>query len=171
VSEFSKWMTSRSHYWSVGPTASETIFDGGLRKSTMAQCTAIYDTDVTGYKQTVLVAFQQTEDYLVSLWLLARQIEQQQGTVASAQRLLDVATGRYTDRARPVLKRLRRPIDVSRESASGDYTPRTTDDEQCEVDRGFGRWLERQPAPVGGGGNGEAAMMCCSSCLQIFTCR
>jgi outer membrane protein TolC len=62
TSKFSKWMTSPSRYWSVGPTASETIFDGGLRKSTMAQYRALYNVDVAGYKQTVLVAFQHPAD-------------------------------------------------------------------------------------------------------------
>jgi outer membrane protein TolC len=70
ASKISKWMTSPSRYWSVGPTASETIFDGGLRKSTMAQYTALYDADVAGYKQTVLTAFQQTEDSIASLRLV-----------------------------------------------------------------------------------------------------
>jgi len=103
ASKFSKWMTSPSRYWSVGPTASETIFDGGLRKATMAQYTALYNADVAGYKQTVLVAFQQTEDSLASLGLLTRQIEQQQETVASAQRYFDVATARYTTGLDPYL--------------------------------------------------------------------
>jgi NodT family efflux transporter outer membrane factor (OMF) lipoprotein len=103
ASNFSKWMTSPSRYWSVGPTASETIFDGGLRKSTLAQYTALYNADVAGYKQTVLVAFQQTEDDLVSLRLLAQQIEQQRGTVASAQRNFEVATARYTTGLDPYL--------------------------------------------------------------------
>jgi len=95
ASQFSKWLTSPSRYWSVGPAASETIFDGGLRKSTMAQFAALYDADVAGYKQTVLTAFQQTEDALVSLRLLAQQIELQQETVTSAQRNFDVASARY----------------------------------------------------------------------------
>jgi len=103
ASKFSKWMTSPSRYWSVGPTASETIFDGGLRKSTMAQYTALYDADVAGYQQTVLVAFQQTEDSLASLRLLTQQIEQQQETVASARRNFDVATARYTTGLDPYL--------------------------------------------------------------------
>ena len=103
TSKFSKWMTSPSRYWSAGPTASETIFDGGLRKSTMAQYRALYNADVAGYKQTVLVAFQQTEDYLASLRLLTQQIEQQQGTVASAQRYFEVATARYTTGLDPYL--------------------------------------------------------------------
>jgi len=103
TSKFSKWMTSPSRYWSAGQTASETIFDGGLRKSTMAQHRALYNADVAGYKQTVLVAFQQTEDSLSSLRLLTQQIEQQQETVASAQRSFDVAIARYTTGLDPYL--------------------------------------------------------------------
>jgi NodT family efflux transporter outer membrane factor (OMF) lipoprotein len=103
ASKFAQWMTSPSRYWSVGPTASETIFDGGLRKATMAQYTALYNADVAGYKQSVLVAFQQTEDSLASLRLLTQQIEQQQETVASAQRYFDVATARYTTGLDPYL--------------------------------------------------------------------
>jgi outer membrane protein TolC len=60
------------------------MFDGGLRKLTTARYAALYNADVAGYKQTVLVALQQTEDSLASLGLLTRQIEQQQETVASA---------------------------------------------------------------------------------------
>jgi NodT family efflux transporter outer membrane factor (OMF) lipoprotein len=103
ASKFSNWMASPSRYWSVGPTASETIFDGGLRKSTMAQYTALYNADVAGYKQAILVAFQQTEDSLASLRLLNQQIEQQQETVASAQRYFEVATARYTTGLDPYL--------------------------------------------------------------------
>ena len=103
ASKFSQWMTSPSRYWSVGPAASEIMFDGGLRKSTMARYAALYNADVAGYKQTVLVAFQQTEDSLASLGLLTRQIEQQQETVASAQRYFDVATARYTTGLDPYL--------------------------------------------------------------------
>ncbi len=103
ASKFSKWLTSPSRYWSVGPTVSETIFDGGLRKSTMAQYRALYDADVAGYKQTVLTAFQQTEDSLASLRLLTQEIEQQQETVASAQRNFDVASARYRTGLDPYL--------------------------------------------------------------------
>jgi NodT family efflux transporter outer membrane factor (OMF) lipoprotein len=103
ASKVSNWMTAPSRYWSVGPTASETIFDGGLRKATMAQYTALYNADVAGYKQTVLAAFQQTEDGLASLRLLTQQIEQQQETVTSAQRYFDVATARFTTGLDPYL--------------------------------------------------------------------
>jgi NodT family efflux transporter outer membrane factor (OMF) lipoprotein len=103
TTKVSKWMTSPSRYWSVGPTASETIFDGGLRKSTVAQYKALYDADVANYRQTVLTAFQQTEDYLAAQRLLTQQIEQQQEVVQSAQRYLDVASARYRTGLDPYL--------------------------------------------------------------------
>jgi NodT family efflux transporter outer membrane factor (OMF) lipoprotein len=103
ASTFSKWLTSPSRYWSFGPTASETVFDGGLRKSTMAQFTALYNADVANYKQVVLAAFQQTEDNLAALRLLTQEIEQEQETVASAQRFSDVASVRYKTGLDPYL--------------------------------------------------------------------
>nr|WP_246410255.1 efflux transporter outer membrane subunit [Granulicella aggregans] len=103
TTKFSKWMTAPSRYWSAGPTASETIFDGGLRKSTVSQYRALYDADVANYRQTVLTAFQQAEDYLVSQRLLKEQIAQQQEVVQSAQRYLEVATARYRTGLDPYL--------------------------------------------------------------------
>ena len=69
----------------------------------MAQYAALYDADVAGYKQTALSAFQQTEDSLASLRLLTQQLEQQQDTVASAQRNFDVASARYRTGLDPYL--------------------------------------------------------------------
>jgi outer membrane protein TolC len=43
----------------------------------------------------VLAAFEQAEDNLASLRILALQIEQQQDAVVSAQRYLSVASERY----------------------------------------------------------------------------
>ena len=103
ASKLSSWITSPSRYWSVGPTASEIIFDGGLRKSTVAQYVALYNADVATYKQTILAALQQTEDYLASLRLLTQEIEQEQETVASAQRYLEVASARYKTGLDPYL--------------------------------------------------------------------
>ena len=53
----------RRCFWSLGASASETIFDAGLRKATVAQYTAQFNADVAAIEQTVLTAFQQVEDY------------------------------------------------------------------------------------------------------------
>ena len=84
-----------SRFWSVGPAVSETIYDGGLRRAAVRQYTAIYDADVAGYRQTVLTAFQQVEDALAAVRILARQIEQQQMAAQSAQKVVELETARY----------------------------------------------------------------------------
>lgn len=84
-----------SRFWSVGPSVSETIYDGGLRRATVRQYTAIYNSDVAGYRQTVLTAFQQVEDALAAERILSQQIEQQQMAAQSAQKFVDLETARY----------------------------------------------------------------------------
>jgi NodT family efflux transporter outer membrane factor (OMF) lipoprotein len=90
-------------FWSVGSAASETIFDAGLRKATITQYTATYNADVATYRQTVLTAFQQVEDYIATLRITSAEIVQQDIAVKSAQRFLDIATARYQTGLDPYL--------------------------------------------------------------------
>ena len=90
-------------FWSLGASASETIFDAGLRRATVAQYTATYNADVASYKQTVLTAFQQVEDYISSLRVLSQQLSRQQAAVESAQRYLTIAMARYQTGLDPYL--------------------------------------------------------------------
>jgi len=89
------WLTWPARFWSVGPSLSETIFDGGLRSATVAQYRAAYDQAVANYRQTVLTAFQQVEDNLASLRILSQEIAQQDQAVASSQYYVNLATDRY----------------------------------------------------------------------------
>jgi NodT family efflux transporter outer membrane factor (OMF) lipoprotein len=89
------WLTWPARFWSVGPSLSETIFDGGLRSATVAQYRAQFDQSVATYRQTVLMAFQQVEDNLASLRILSLEIGQQDQAVASSQRYVAIATDRY----------------------------------------------------------------------------
>lgn len=82
-------------FWSLGVSASETIFDAGLRKSTTAQYTAQYNADVASYKQTVLTAFQQVEDYIATLRVVSAQLERQREAVQASQKSLTLETARY----------------------------------------------------------------------------
>ncbi len=56
-----------SRFWSVGPSISETVYDGGLRRATVNQYIATYNADLAAYRQSVLTAFQQVEDYLAEV--------------------------------------------------------------------------------------------------------
>ena len=84
-----------SRFWSIGPTASETIFDAGLRRATVNEFIEAYNSDVAGYRQTVLTAFQEVEDALAAVRILSQQVGQQQEAVQSAQRVVDLEIARY----------------------------------------------------------------------------
>jgi hypothetical protein len=59
------------------------------------QYTAIYNADLAAYRQTVLTAFQQVEDYLAAVRIYSHEIQRQQEAVKSAQEYLDLALPRY----------------------------------------------------------------------------
>lgn len=84
-----------SRFWSVGSSASETVFDAGLRRATVNQYVATYNADVASYRQTVLTAFQQVEDYLAAVRILSQQMQQLQVAVQSAQKYVELEKGRY----------------------------------------------------------------------------
>jgi len=88
-------LTWPSRFWSVGPSISETIFDAGLRRATVNQYLAVYNADVAGYRQTVLIAFQQVEDYLAAERILSKQIQQQQQAEQSAEQYFKLALARF----------------------------------------------------------------------------
>jgi NodT family efflux transporter outer membrane factor (OMF) lipoprotein len=92
---FTHWISWPSRFFSVGPAATETLFDAGLRRATMQQYRAQYDETVANYRQTVLTAFQQVEDNLASLRILSGEIQYQDTAVKSAQKTLAIATDRY----------------------------------------------------------------------------
>jgi NodT family efflux transporter outer membrane factor (OMF) lipoprotein len=83
-----------SRFWSVGPSFSQPIFNAAL-KADLRQYIAIYNADEASYRQTVLTAFQQVEDFLSQTRILSQQIEQQRLALASAQSSLKLEMGRY----------------------------------------------------------------------------
>ncbi len=83
-----------SRFWSVGPSFSQPIFNAAL-SAELHQYVAIYNADTFSYRQTVLTAFQQVEDYLAQTRILSQQIQQQRAAVDSAQTALNLEMGRY----------------------------------------------------------------------------
>jgi len=86
----------RSRFWSLGPALAQVIFDAGLRRAQTAQAIATYDENVANYRQTVLNAFQEVEDSLSGLSVLAQAAQTQQQAVDASQRALKIANDRYT---------------------------------------------------------------------------
>jgi NodT family efflux transporter outer membrane factor (OMF) lipoprotein len=92
-----------SRVWSIGPTVSETVYDGGLRRATVNQFIATYNADVASYRQTVLTAFQQVEDNLVAVRILSQQVLKQEQATSSAEEGLKLETARYETGVDPYL--------------------------------------------------------------------
>ncbi len=94
-SKIKNLMDSAGRFWSAGPTLSETVYDGGLRRATVNQYIATYNADLAAYRQSVLTAFQQVEDALAGVRILSRQIEHQQAVISSGEKALEIEQGRY----------------------------------------------------------------------------
>ncbi len=92
-----------SRFWSIGPSVSETVYDGGLRRATVNQYIATYNGDLAAYRQSVLTAFQQVEDSLAEVRILSQQIERQQEAVDSSRKFLKLELGRYNSGIDPYI--------------------------------------------------------------------
>lgn len=84
-----------NRYWSLAPSVSETLFDAGKRKAVLAQYQAQYQANVATYRQTVLTAFKEVEDYLVASRQLADQVGKQQQALDDYTRYRNIALTRY----------------------------------------------------------------------------
>jgi NodT family efflux transporter outer membrane factor (OMF) lipoprotein len=91
----SNWFNWPSRFWAVGPSLSETLFDAGRRRATKESAIAAYDGNVANYRQTTLTAFQQVEDNLVVLRILAGESQQQRDATAAAEETLRIFMNRY----------------------------------------------------------------------------
>jgi NodT family efflux transporter outer membrane factor (OMF) lipoprotein len=94
-SSLAQWFTAASHFWSVGPGISQTVFDGGLRRAQTDAARAAYDGTVATYRQTVLAAFQGVEDNLAALRILERENAVQDEAVTAARKSVDLTTSQY----------------------------------------------------------------------------
>ena len=81
--------------WSIGGTASDTLFQGGSQVAAVANARANYDQYVANYRQTVLSTFQSVEDELLALRVLQKESEYQNQAVKHAQTAADVALNQF----------------------------------------------------------------------------
>ncbi len=95
-SDLSKIIGAANGFWALGANVAETLLSGGRRRAQVDFATSGYGASVANYRQTVLTAFQEVEDSLSGLSVLAQAAETQQLSVEAAQRALAIANDRYT---------------------------------------------------------------------------
>jgi NodT family efflux transporter outer membrane factor (OMF) lipoprotein len=81
--------------WAVGPTLSQTIYDGGARSAVSQIAAGSWDEMVANYRQTALTAFQQVEDNLAALHTLHLEAEQQHSATQAAEAAERIFDNRY----------------------------------------------------------------------------
>jgi len=84
-----------SRFWSVGPSLTAPLFQGGQLTATYQQTKASYEETVAKYRGTVLTAFADVENNLAAEYLLAKQYDQVMDALQSARKQLEIATNRY----------------------------------------------------------------------------
>jgi NodT family efflux transporter outer membrane factor (OMF) lipoprotein len=95
ASAISNLFKSASTLWSVGGTATETLFDFGARKGAVDAARAAYDSAVATYRGTVLTAFQGVEDELVASRVLGEQAKVLDAAVADSARATEIARSQF----------------------------------------------------------------------------
>jgi outer membrane protein, multidrug efflux system len=84
-----------SRLWSIGLSASQTLFDAGKTRANVRFADADYMAAVAAYRQTVLTAMEEVENGITGLASLERAEIQANASVRSAQRAFDIASERY----------------------------------------------------------------------------
>ena len=87
-----KW---ESRIWSIGPSISVPVFEGGRLRANLEGARARCEEAVAAYRETVLAAFRDVEDALVGVRLRADQSDAQAQAVEAATRAVAVAKSQY----------------------------------------------------------------------------
>lgn len=81
----------------VGTALSMPIFDGGRRKAEHARVRAVYEERVAVYRKTVLQAFREVEDALVSIRIIDERVTHQQGAEQASSRVALAMKARFDE--------------------------------------------------------------------------
>ncbi|MBO1112062.1 efflux transporter outer membrane subunit [Bordetella petrii] len=93
--EFAQWLTAPARFWSLGPALALTLFDGGARQAQLDQARAAYDAQAALYRQTVLGALREVEDYLIQLRVLEHEQVVQRRALEATRESLRLARNQY----------------------------------------------------------------------------
>lgn len=103
-SKIAQWAMLPSRFWAIGPALVGTLFDGGRRHEELSAAQARQDAAAADYRQTALNAFQEVEDNLASLRVLADESIAQQRAVDASSKAAQLAMTRYQDGATDYLE-------------------------------------------------------------------
>jgi NodT family efflux transporter outer membrane factor (OMF) lipoprotein len=92
---FSKLFEVPNRFWSLGPDLAGTLIDFGARHYQVRAAIASYDESVATYRQAVLSAFQDVEDNLAALKVLAEESTAERAAADAAAETLTIVENQY----------------------------------------------------------------------------
>jgi len=84
-----------SRFWSIGPSVTIPIFNGGQLRANLAQVRARYEELLADYRGSVLAAFREVEDSLTDLHMRADAAQAQEQAVQAAREYLRLSEVQY----------------------------------------------------------------------------
>jgi multidrug efflux system outer membrane protein len=84
-----------SRVWSIGPSITLPLFQGGRNRANLKRSQAAFDEIVANYRQQILIAFKEVQDALTGARLLSEQAQAQDRSRASARKTADISNARY----------------------------------------------------------------------------
>jgi NodT family efflux transporter outer membrane factor (OMF) lipoprotein len=93
--QWAQWLSAPASFWALGPALALTIFDGGARQAQVEQARAAFDVQAVGYRQTVLTALREVEDFLVQLYVLGQEQVTQGRALDAARESLRLTQNQY----------------------------------------------------------------------------
>jgi multidrug efflux system outer membrane protein len=85
----------QSRFWSVGPSLTLPLFEGGKNRANLRFARAAYEETVANYRQVVLAAFADVEDNLAAQNFLTIQCDAESAALLAARKQLEIADNRY----------------------------------------------------------------------------
>ena len=101
--ELASLFDAPSLLWSLGVSATQSLFDGGRLRANLEFFRAGYDATAANYRRVVLLAMQEVEDGITGLTALRRASLQARAAMDAARRVLDMTTARYEGGVSPYL--------------------------------------------------------------------
>ncbi|HYY25265.1 MAG TPA: efflux transporter outer membrane subunit [Candidatus Udaeobacter sp.] len=90
------WFTGRSRFWSIGPTVRWPIFDAGRIRANIEVRNAQQEQALTQYEKTILTAFEDVENSLVSYSREQARYRSLSQAVAANRRAVEMSNELYT---------------------------------------------------------------------------
>lgn len=95
--DFTNWFSGNSRTYTIGPSITLPIFLGGTNVARLDAAEARYEQMLESYQQTILNAFREVADLLVSIRARTEQRDRQREQVQAAMVALELAQIRYRE--------------------------------------------------------------------------